>query len=120
MAHEGLDPTLEVEVGLDHRRDPLVHQSEEHPLVEEGEFTEAGGDGLPIELCGHGEDLGVRPEAHGRPPAARLAVGLAPQLRGRDPARVLLPVDPAVSVDHHLHPFRERIDHRKADPVEAA
>jgi hypothetical protein len=115
MLHEGDDAALVLEDLL--LLLALVLERDFETLVEEGQLAQALGQDVEAVL-GRLEDLAVRLEGHHGPAFLRLAGDF--ERRGRLAPFVPLLEDLAVLPDFQFEPFREGVDDRDADPVQAA
>ena len=111
-------PAVVAERDFLRRRVALIAQHDGKPGVEEGKLAQAAFQHREVEL-GAREGRGARLEDHlgaarprGRPDHLERRLGVAVA----ETDEVLQPVAP----DPHLHPFRQRVHHRRADAVQAA
>ncbi len=111
---EALDPALVAELVA--AVGPLVDEGDADVAIEEGQFAQALGQDVVVELL-LPEDLGVELESDLGPGglgAAHHFQGLVPLTPGKGHV-----MDFAVALDLDLEPFREGVDRRDPDPVQA-
>ncbi len=123
VSNVGLDPAFVEQRLLERLGTAQILEHDAHAGIQERKLAQAMLDRLPVVL-GHGEGFRRRQEAHGG-----AALGLAVDLRRRADElerRFRVAMDEAhgvlfaVAPDGELEPFRERVDDRDADAVEAA
>jgi len=115
VLYEGGDAALVAEVALP--LGSLLAKGDGDTAVQEGEFAEAGGDCVEVELGGL-EDFGIRLEGHGGACGSRLADDL--KLAGGLTTLVALVVDLAIAPDLDTEPLAESVDDGDAHAVKAA